>query len=84
MIFRAASWSLPFWAWILIFLGILIVGVIGGLLISRKIMTKYLQDNPPINENMIRIMYRQMGKTPSEKQVRQVMAAVNSQTGAKK
>lgn len=83
MIFLA-SWSLPIWGWILIFIGILIVGIIIGFLVSRKIMTKYLQENPPINENMIRIMYRQMGKTPSEKQVRQVMAAVNAQTGAKK
>ena len=84
MLFLAATpWTLPFWAWILIFLGILIVGVLAGLLISRKVTAKYLEKNPPINEKMIRVMYQQMGRTPSEKQVRQVMAAVKQQQGQK-
>lgn len=79
MIFIVAKWSLPFWAWILILLGILIAGFIIGLIVSRKITSKYLQKNPPINEQMIRVMYKQMGRTPTEKQVRQVMSAVNAQ-----
>lgn len=78
-----ARWSMQFWAWILIFLGILVVGVFVGLLISRKVTAKYLEKNPPINEKMIRVMYQQMGRTPSEKQVRQVMAAVKQQQGQK-
>ncbi len=82
--FLAAQWSLGWWLWILIFLGLLIVGFIAGLLVSRKITQKYFKENPPINENMIRIMYKQMGRTPTEKQVRQVMAAVNSQQGTTK
>ena len=81
MLFLIPVWSLQFWAWILIFLGILIVGVIVGLLVSRKVTKKYLEKNPPINEKMIRVMYQQMGRTPSEKQVRQVMAAVKQQQG---
>lgn len=80
MIFIVARWSLPFWAWILILLGILIVGFVVGLIVSRKITSKYLQKNPPINEQMIRVMYKQMGRTPTEKQVRQVLAAVNAQS----
>ena len=80
---EVARWSLQFWAWILIFLGILIIGVLAGLLISRKVTAKYLEKNPPINEKMIRVMYQQMGRTPSEKQVRQVMAAVKQQQGQK-
>ena len=83
MLFLVAVWSLQFWAWILIFLGILIVGVVVGLLVSRKVTQKYLEKNPPINEKMIRVMYQQMGRTPSEKQVRQVMAAVKQQQGQK-
>lgn len=79
----AAKWSLGWWAWLLIFLGILLVGVVLGLIISRKVTKKYLEDNPPINEKMIRVMYQQMGRTPSEKQVRQVMAAVKQQQGQK-
>ncbi len=80
MIFIVARWSLPFWAWILILLGILIAGFVVGLIVSRKITSKYLQKNPPINEQMIRVMYKQMGRTPTEKQVRQVLAAVNAQS----
>lgn len=80
---EVARWSLQFWAWLLIFLGILVVGAIIGLLVSRKVTKKYLENNPPINEKMIRVMYQQMGRTPSEKQVRQVMAAVKQQQGQK-
>ena len=80
---EVARWTMQFWAWILIFLGVLVVGVFVGLLISRKVTAKYLEKNPPINEKMIRVMYQQMGRTPSEKQVRQVMAAVKQQQGQK-
>lgn len=70
-------WELQIWAWCLIFLGILIVGAVIGFFVSRKIMAKYLEKNPPVNEKMIRVMFQQMGRTPSEKQVRQVMASMN-------
>lgn len=79
MMFLAINWSLPFWAWILILLGVLIVGFLTGAILIGRLLSKKIQDNPPINENMIRIMYKQMGRTPTEKQVRQVMNAVNSQ-----
>lgn len=69
-------WSMQFWAWLLIFLGILLVGAVVGFLVSRKLFKKYLKDNPPINEKMIREMYRQMGVTPSEKKIKQVMKAI--------
>ena len=51
----------------------LIVGIIVGFLIARKVMTKELKKNPPINEEMVKIMMSQMGRTPSQKQVNQVM-----------
>lgn len=70
-------WELQIWAWCLIFLGILIVGAVIGFFVSRKVMAKYLEKNPPVNEKMIRVMFQQMGRTPSEKQVRQVMASMN-------
>ena len=60
-------------------LGALIVGGVAGFFISRAVFTKYLEKNPPINEKMIRIMMQQMGRTPSEKQVRQIMASMNQQ-----
>ncbi len=55
----------------------LILGVILGLYLSRFALKSYLEKNPPINEQMIRTMYTQMGRTPSEKQVKQVMASMS-------
>ncbi|MGD9909373.1 MAG: YneF family protein [Candidatus Izemoplasmatales bacterium] len=54
----------------------LLVGLVAGYFISRKVFTNQLEKNPPINEAMIRAMYTSMGRTPSEKQVRQTMAAM--------
>lgn len=58
----------------------LIVGLVGGFFIARQYMMKYLKENPPINEDMLRMMMTQMGRKPSEKQVRQVMAQMNKAT----
>ena len=60
------------WDILYVLLG-LIVGIIAGFLIARKVMTKELKKNPPINEEMVKIMMSQMGRTPSQKQVNQVM-----------
>lgn len=55
----------------------IVLGFIGGLvvgfLVSRKLMTKYLKKNPPINEEMIRTLMSGMGRTPTQKQVNQMM-----------
>mgnify|MGYP000751218025 CR=1 FL=1 len=57
----------------------LVVGIIAGFLISkgflvaRNLMKKELKKNPPINEQMIKTMMSQMGRTPSQKQVNQMM-----------
>lgn len=63
---------------VLIIIGCILVGGVAGFFISRKVFKNYLEKNPPINENMIRAMMSQMGRKPSEKQVRQVMAAMNA------
>ena len=55
----------------------LLVGAILGFYLSQRYFKKYLRENPPVNENMIRAMMMQMGRKPSEKQVRQVMASMN-------
>ena len=49
--------------------GGLVVGAIAGFFLARKYMQKYMQKNPPINEQMIKAMMSQMGRTPSQKQV---------------
>ena len=55
----------------------LIIGAVAGFLIAKKYMQKYLKQNPPINEQMIRAMMSGMGRTPSQKQVNQMMKAMN-------
>ena len=51
----------------------LVVGLVGGFFISRKVMMKYLKKNPPINEDMIKALMSGMGRTPNQKQVNQMM-----------
>ena len=51
----------------------LIGGLIGGFFLSRWFFKRELKKNPPINENMIRAMFMQMGRKPSEAQIRAVM-----------
>ena len=51
-------------------------GVI-GFFVARNIMKKELKKNPPINEQMIKVMMSQMGRTPSQKQVNQMMKQMN-------
>ena len=65
------------WIWILIVIVALIGGVAIGFYAARQYMMKYLKENPPINEQMIRVMMAQMGRKPSEKQVRQMMSQMN-------
>ena len=55
----------------------LIVGLVVGFLGARAFMKKYLKKNTPINEKMIKIMMQQMGRTPSQKQINQMMKAMN-------
>ena len=60
------------------FLG-LAVGLVIGFFASRYVFKKNLKKNPPINEKMIRAMFLQMGRKPSEAQIKQVMKSMNQQ-----
>lgn len=66
------------WYWVLV-IGIvcLIVGFVIGFFVIRAIFTKQLKDNPPINRDMIRAMFMQMGRKPSEKDITRVMNSMN-------
>ena len=59
----------------------LVLGIVGGLLagyiIARAVFKKQLEKNPPINEKMIRAMFMQMGRKPSEAQIKQVIKSMN-------
>ena len=57
-------------------IGIIIGGVL-GFFIARKVMQKYIKQNPPINEQMIKAIMSQMGRTPSQKQVNQMMKSMS-------
>lgn len=54
-------------------------GAVLGVFLARKQMEKYLEENPPLNENVIRTMMSQMGQKPSEAKVQQVVRQVNKQ-----
>lgn len=69
---------MPTWLQIVLPIVTLLVGAVLGFFLSQRYFKKYLRDNPPVNENMIRAMMTQMGRKPSEKQVRQVMASMNA------
>ena len=66
------------WQIILLAVGCLIAGGVAGFFITRYIFQKQLKENPPVNEKMIRAMFRSMGRTPSEKQIREIMRNMNS------
>ena len=55
----------------------LVIGLVIGFLGARKLMKNELKKNPPINEQMIRTMMSQMGRTPSQKQINQMMKQMN-------
>ncbi|MGG3448792.1 MULTISPECIES: YneF family protein [Bacillaceae] len=57
----------------------LAAGVAIGFFIARRYMMDYLKKNPPINEQMLRMMMMQMGQKPSQKKINQMMAQMNKQ-----
>ncbi len=65
------------WGWLLFCIIVcLIVGLVAGYFIARYVFKRELKKHPPITEKQIRVMFTQMGKKPSEKQVRQVMRSM--------
>ncbi len=69
--------TFEWWQFVLTILGVIIITGVVTFIVTKKIFERQLKKNPPINENMIRAMMTQMGRTPSEKQVRQVMRSMN-------
>ena len=70
--------SIAVWQFILYLVLTLLAGGALGFYLSQLYFKKYLRGNPPINENMIRAMMMQMGRKPSEKQVRHVMQSMKN------
>ena len=72
-----------FWTTLLWFIAGGFVGAVISFFVTKKHFEKELRENPPINEKMIRAMFMQMGRKPSEAQIRAVMKNLQSQTGKK-
>ena len=63
-------------------IGIIVACIVGGAITgffgARWFFKRQLEKNPPINEKMVRVMLTQMGRKPSEKQVREIMRQMNA------
>lgn len=65
-----------FWSSLLWFI---LGGVIGAAIsfyFVKRSFEKQVRENPPVNEKMIRAMFMQMGRKPSEAQIKQVMRSM--------
>ena len=65
-----------FWSSLLWFVLGGVVGAALGFYFTKKNFEKQLRENPPINEKMIRAMFLQMGRKPSEAQIKAVMKSM--------
>ncbi|KND62634.1 YneF family protein [Candidatus Phytoplasma phoenicium] len=59
---------------IFIFILALCLGAVIGGFCTFHWFKKYLEKNPPITESQIKTMFKQMGRTPGEKQIKQIMS----------
>ncbi len=69
-------------AWVGISIALFIIGgLVGGgvgFIVTKKLFQKQLRENPPISEKMIRAMFLQMGRKPSEAQIKSVMRSMQN------
>lgn len=70
---------MEWWVVLLWCLFTLVIGGAIGFFAARFYFNKKLKENPPINEKMIRVMYQQMGRKPSEAQIKSIMNSINKQ-----
>lgn len=68
---------IPWWVLLIAVIASLAVGFLVGALIIKHVFEKQIKENPPVNRDMIRAMYMQMGRKPSEKDINRVMQEMN-------
>jgi uncharacterized protein YneF (UPF0154 family) len=71
------------WALALLIIGPIlgiIIGAVLGIYFAYKYFKKQLRENPPITEEQIRSLYAQMGRKPSEQQIKSIMATYKRQS----
>lgn len=61
-----------------------VIGAVVAFFLTRRYFIKQMEENPPINEKMIRAMFMQMGRKPSEAQIRQVMISMGVKSDRQK
>lgn len=67
-----------------LFLAILLIvvaalgGFVGGTFFTQRQVKKQLADNPPLNEDAIRMMMSNMGRKPSEAQIQQTLRQIRA------
>lgn len=69
---------MDFWQSVILTLVGVLIGGFAGFYFTKKKFEKELKENPPINEKMIRAMFLQMGRKPSEAQIKQIMKSINA------
>lgn len=69
---------------ILLIILALLGGGVAGFFLARKYMINYFEENPPIDEQMIRTMMLSMGQKPSERKINQMVNQMKGQAKKKK
>lgn len=69
--------EIKIWLFIVLLLVCVFVGAIASFIVTRILFQRQLEKNPPVNRNMIRAMFMQMGRKPSEADINKVMATMN-------
>ncbi len=49
-----------------------IIGIVAGFFIAKYIFKRQLKKNPPITKETIRMIYTQVGRKPTEKQINDI------------
>jgi len=75
---------MAWWGVLLIGIGALLVGLVVGFFVTRFIFQRQMEKNPPITRNMVRAMYMQMGRKPSESDITKVMNQMNIPSSSSK
>ena len=63
-------------SWIGLLVLALVIGLAIGFFVARWLIKREQAKNPPINEAMIRALYKSVGKKPSEAEIMRTMNAV--------
>ena len=76
--------EIKIWLFIVLLLVCVFVGAIASFIVTRILFQRQLEKNPPVNRNMIRAMFMQMGRKPSEKDINRVMDSMGVKEPAPK